>query len=840
MLDTRISIDLGQSSLDKSILQLQQATGFSFAYESSGLESLSAPPGSFKKEKLSDILHYLLDGTGYIFAEKHNVVIIGPGPNVKVKPAPTYQFNGVIEDKETGAKLEGVAVYDPTSKTRGTFTDHNGYFSLTATSDTLKLRLSYLSYKPVEIVLRAANAPLIYIKMNIANEGLDSVLIGDPGDVSPVFLNKLSPSIPKMSFLPKFCGDVDLLGLLKVTPGVQEARDGSGTLIVRGGAPDQNLLLVDDATIYGATHLFGLVSSVNAHAVREVGIYKGAFPARLSGRISSVWDIYLKDGDPEKIHGVLLLGTMASDLMLEGPLDGKTTFMVAARRSYHDFYTRFFTPSLTFYFQDIDFKLHRRLSEKDHLFLTGYASGDKFKLDIDEPRVEGSPIKRHTIKLNMQNYAGVLRWRHDYSANLLSNFSLIYSAHSLEESILHRSTYLFTNEDGVIVYHNKTRKAGLYDLTGKFQVKYNPTTHHEIEGGLYYTRHTFNSFSHIEDITATDPDFLTPQYFEDQIRDTASQEMGGYLEDKIKITDALKAAIGFHINNYVYEKKSYLSFQPRVNISYQVGASWFLNAAYVKMQQNLHRLTISETNLPVDFWIPSTNVIKPQTSDQVSLGISGRLWEGLFDMSVESYYKSMNNVAEYLVFTNADTSQPERELSWTQEVTVGKGAAYGIEFALRKSQGNWNFWLSYALAWSNRTLPEVNNGVTFPYKYDRRHNLNLVALCKLSRSLELSAVFTFQSRPKTPVLIIRTADQSPDAETMRLYASETDVRAYHRLDLGINWNKAYKSGVTSTWNLSVFNVYNRENTFYYFSSENQISGNALLPIAAALSYTLRF
>jgi hypothetical protein len=836
LLDTRVSIDLGNGSLDKCVLQLQQATGISFAYETSGLESFSAKSRSFKEEKLRNILNYLLEGSGYIFEEKHSVIVIGPrsGKNA-------YQFNGVIEDKETGIKLEGVAVYDPVTKSRGTFTDRNGYFSLSAPSDTLKLRLSYLSYKPVEIVLRATDAPLVRIRMHVASAGLDSVFIGDPGDITTYSLDNFSALPQKMAFLPKFSGDVDLITILKLSPGIQETRDGSGSLIVRGGSPDQNLLLMDDASIYGSTHLFGLISSVNTYAVKDIDIYKGAFPARYGGRISSVWDITLKEGNPDRVHGIFSIGTMASDFMLEGPLGNRsTTFLISGRRSYHDVYTRLFTPNLTFYFQDVNFKLRQQITPKDHLFLSGYASQDKFQLGLDNPDDDELLSTRQSISRNNENYAGVMRWRHNFSAHLLTNFSLIYSQYKLVSGNKYTSTFFFPGDVGVVVEQDEKTKSDMYDLTGKFQLKYAPNTKHEIEAGAYYTKHTFRPHVFSLQFTSTDPSFFPPAYAEDVIRDTASTEIGGYIEDRLRITDNLKANVGFHVNQYIYEQKSYFSFQPRISASYQVGGAWAINAAYVKMQQNLHRLTISQTDLPLDFWIPSTVAIRPQTSNQVSLGVSGKLLDGLLDVNVESYYKDMNNVAEYLVLRAIDTTQTKQESSWSNEVTVGKGTAYGVEFSVRKSKGKLNGWLSYALAWSNRTLPEVNNGATFPYKYDRRHSLNLVALYKLSKSLELSAVFSFQSKPQPPVPIIKTTDVSNYAVNIKNYAAAADLRAYHRLDLGINWTRTYKKDVSGVWNLSVFNVYNRTNTFYYFSTTNLISGSSLLPISASLSYTLKF
>ncbi len=846
LLDTWVSLDLVPGSLDKCLLQLQQTSGLPFAYETTGLRNFPVGAKSFHDEKLSVVLRYLLKGTGFHFEEKHKVILIGPAEREEHNPGADRLFKGVIEDKETGERLQGVTVFDPEHANGGTFTDKNGYFSLPALADTLKLRLSYMSYKPVEIVLHGVNAPMIRIKMDVAHSGLDSILVVAATDITPFSpLSRLSPSISQLSFLPRFSGDVDLLSMVKIAPGVQEAYDGSGSLIVRGGAPDQNLLLLDDVNIYGATHLFGLLSSVSARAVKDINIYKGAFPARYGGRISSVWDITLKSGNLEQYHGSISLGTMAADFALEGPIvKNKTTFSIAGRRSYHDIYVRLFTPGLNFYFQDLSFKIRHRFSDKDQIFLSGYISQDRFKLTSDSIRIEENQYLKQTIQLNTENQAAVFRWQHNYSSALTSNLSLSYSAYKL--AITNQYNNIVQIDENTVGVHrgNERINTGVSDITAKFQARYAPGSNHELEAGIFYMRHNFQPHTVRQVITYDEtpqpPVIFLPTIIQDIVNDNSSQEAGFFAEDNLMLSPKLRLSAGLHFNRYFYEKVSYSSLQPRINIRYQLSEKWAVNLAYTRMQQALHRLSRSQTSLPVDFWIPSTDSIKPQLSDQVSLGINGPILHGLLDVCVEAYYKKAKNVSEYLAFRSSDTVYSSG--SWAPRVATGEGESYGIEFSARKSKGKYRGWLSYALSWSNRTLPEVNYGRPFAYKYDRRHNLNLINTYRFNKHLELTAVFTFQSKPKPPTLIIRTADLPLYQREIRAFIASTDLRAYHRLDFGVNWHSQFKEGVTGVLNLSVLNVYNRKNPFFYFVSNTdaQLSGTSLLPIAISLAYTLNF
>lgn len=851
LLETRVNISLDSCSLDKGVLQLQQATGFSFAYEISGLQSHTVPARQFHNEKLSTVLLYLLKSSGYQFEERHNTIIIGPGSGIANEKEKVRLLKGIIEDKETGERLPGVAVSNAVDKHTGTFTDKDGYFSLPISSDTLKLELNYMSYKPTEIVLHAADASLIRIKMDVARKDLDSVMIVLPSDITRISpLSNLSPSINYLSFLPRFGGDIDLLSMTKIIPGIREANDGSGSILVRGGAPDQNLLLIDDAVLYGPTHLLGLVSSVNVNSVKEINIYKGAFPARYSGRISSVWDITLKNGNPEKFHGNISIGTFSSEFMLEGPIiKNKTTFSLSGRRSYHDYYVRWFTPGLkTFYFQDLNFKLQHRLSDKDNIYFTAYYSRDRFNLARDTSVTVYDPFEiqqyeYQSLLLKTKSDAAVLRWRHHFNAGFSSDLVFSYSDFSLDMEE-QNETRLATQDQTLKIDRLTRITTGLSDFSAKLQAKYVLTNTHKLESGFYYTQHVFKPFTLSDELNIFDSQSGPSSALSTgAIESAAAHEIGGFIEDNFELTPRLKFSAGVHFNKYFSREGNNFSLQPRIRGYYQFLPKWYLDIGYANIQQSMHRLSISNTSLPIDFWIPSTYKIKPQVSNQVSAGISGKLFNDQLDLNVESYYKSMNNVVDYLANLPVDsTSAPTGAApGWDPDVVAGKGSAYGVEISVRKSKGIFQSWLSYSLSWSKRTFPEINNGLTFPFKYDRRHSLNIISVLKAGKHLEFSGVFSIQSKAKPPVLILKSTDTSARANELKAIAASIEQIAYHRLDLCVNWKMRYKEGVNAVLNLSVLNVYNRKNTFYYFvNTPGQFISTTLMPVALSLSYTLTF
>lgn len=839
LLDKKISMHLESGKLDRCLLQLQKASGMSFAYEAGHLPMVKVSSRLFRKKRISEILDYTLANTGYQFEERHSVIMIYAAQKKEDRSPSFRSICGIVEDRETGEHLYGAAVHIAQNHNLGAISDSNGYFRLNTVADSLKVRISYLGYDEEEVFLAADRNSCRPVSLVRARHSLNPVLVNNPVAVTAP-PDKVTLADKNFSFLPKFGGEIDLVSVLKTTPGVQETFDGSGNLIIRGGAPDQNLILMDGATMYNSTHLLGLLSSVNAGAVDRLDVYKGAFPARYGGRISSIWDISMKKGNEEACHGDISLSSVSSDIMIEGPLfKKKTTFMLAFRRSYHDLYKRIFRPGLTFYFQDVNFKLRHRFSDMDEVSFTTYYSQDRFAIR-NNTYIHDDIQATSDIRQFINNHVSVLKWRHCFSDNLVGHASVALSGYDF-----------FTGDKFVISdplqrYENATDfNTGLKDITVKAGVKYSPQRSHSIEAGLYYTNYNFKpSVFRITDKM----DSVADAYVASVNRITA-REIGLYVEDHVSITPKLCADIGIHATSFTSNGgttgtgKTYYGVQPRLNAHYSFSQLWSLNASYVRMQQNIHRLTASYTSLASDFWIPATDIVRPQYADQVSLGLSGKLFREKVTVSVEPYYKRMHNVAELLLTSSLPVYG---QISWDQSIVTGRGDAYGVEFLVQKNVGDFNGRASYTLASSTRTLPEVNNGKTFAYKYDRRHNLNLMAFYKWGESIELSAVFNFQSTPRKPVLMIKTVDVPQYTQMLGELDSNTGnfLKAYHRLDVGINFIKKRKNTVRS-WSVSIFNVYNRKNAFFYLGSAEgsasaSVNNYSLLPLSIVVGYRLSF
>ncbi|WP_181358604.1 TonB-dependent receptor [Taibaiella chishuiensis] len=823
---TRISIDFATGSLEGCLLRLQKASALPLAYETSSLPERSVQAAVFKNEKLSSILDYLLTGTGYIYEELHGVIVIRPGAESLPPVRGAYRICGTVKDHSRDLPLAGAAIFVPEYRTLGTFTDSAGTFSFYAPVNHVGLQIRHISFETLDVLAEDKDGTCPTFNMEPAPAGLDVMEIQsrpEPSSISA--LSKVSPDIRKMSFLPLFCGDVDLLGIIKANPGIQQGNDGSGSLIVRGGAPDQHMVLLDGATLYTSGHLLGLVSSIHAAAVKSADIYKGAFPARFGGRLSSFWDIAMKSGDTRKFHGDLSLGTMASSVMLEVPLvKDKTSLLLAGRRSYHDLYLRWSQPGLQLHFQDLNLKFQHKFSEHDYVYYTGYYSSDVFHsenlivLNNDESR-------KHAVTLQTKNQVHVFKWKHIFSDRLITNLSFSTSGYNLKSAYRFESAYY-----GMTDVVEQGFSTGLNDFVARLSGDYVVSSRHSIGAGVSYTIHSFKPsintsilFQSID--SAQDPNRSV-------VDPSLNYETDAYVEDNFEITEKLRINAGLHFNGLKFDTGNSFSIQPRVNLCYQPSGYWSVNLSYVRMSQNLHLLTNNLTSLPSDFWIASSSAIRPQSSDQVSLGISGGATESKYKWSVESYYKWSRHVTELLITDTLFMSTGNNtKLEWEQAITQGKAAAYGLEFLLQKQSGRLTGWLGYTLAWSNRTLPEVNDGLTFPYKYDRRHNVNLVLLYKLGKSIELSSVFTFQSKPRFPVLMFRSDDNSPFTMVFRSLISESipQPATYHRLDMGISWIKENEHKVKRILNLSIFNVYNHRNPAFYYSGYNIDQTTPVLP-----------
>lgn len=756
-------------------------------------------------------------------------------------------YNGHITDGLTGEQLIGVNV---TAVGTGVATSTNqfGYFSISGSSDRLRLKISHLSYQTVDTVVNYTGKSLI-INLKPLNNELNTIEINSNtiGNKNKDF-GKINVPISQIQQLPRFFGEPDLLKTLQTLPGVQQGSEATSAILVRGGTPDQNLILLDGAPIYNPSHLFGIFSSFNTYAIKNVDLYKGAFPARYGGRLSSVVDISMNDGNMNRFTGQIGIGLLASQITLSGPIfKQKTSFLISARRTYHDIYIAQYVKSnepgmekFVMNFYDFNFKLRHKFSDSDQIYLSGYSGEDSFGSRTNSLDFKADERRISSYDLGWQNLTGTLRWNHIFSPRLFSNITLTTSKYRF--STLQEEKVTQQNYDR---HQFQKLNSGITDYSAKIDLSYQPVSTHYIRMGANLTAHKFLPGSSYEKSSLNDKNEVLNDNSNYKLR---SKELDLYGEDEWQVNEKLKLNAGLHASGFLTSGKNYYSVQPRLSLRYDLKNDWALNASYSNMVQFMHLLSSNSISLPTDLWVPATAKIRPQRSNLYALGILKTLSEKAIDFSVEGYYKKMNNVLEYLDPSNLQSSTTD--LKWDEKVSTGKATSYGIEFFLHKKVGKLNGWAGYTIAWANRTFPDINGGKTFPYKYDRRHTLNLIGTYKLAEGIEISSSFIFQTA--SPFTLGTTQYQGIDLDNTRAFINENiesrnniRIQPTHRLDVCLNLIKVKKSGTIRTWNFGIYNVYNRKNLFYFGvngRNDNKLSleGYSILPILPSVSYNLKF
>jgi len=665
---------------------------------------------------------------------------------------------------------------------------------------------------------------------------------------------------------------VDILKAIQLLPGVQSS-EGSSGFYVRGGGPDQNLILLDGVPVYNASHIGGLFSVFNADAIKNVRLTKGGFPARFGGRLSSVLEIDMREGNMKEFKGDATLGLISSKLTLEGPIiKDRTSFIVAGRRTYVDLLAGPFMPAstdLTLYFYDLNAKINHKISKNDRVYLSAYIGNDAFGVDFDgsqEGKGKGEESSDNSILnfgLGYGNLTSTLRWNHLFSDKLFSNTTLTYSRYSFNTNFGLTSNQ--TNENTAI---NFDYLAGIEDLGGRIDFDYMPNPNHDIKFGTSYTYHHFFPGEINQNINILSSDTSRNFSLDTTLNfsgNTNVHEMFFYVEDNVKITSRLKANIGLHIGYYslannsstnnigLVDKindKNNLSLQPRVSARYSLSEDWFLKASYANMQQNIHLLSNSSVGFPSDIWVPAIDSVPSQQSEQWAGSISTLLFQGAYELSLEGYYKTMGNLITY----KAGYSNLESTESWENAVeTGGEGESYGIELFLQKKKGKTTGWIGYTLSWSNRRFDNINFGEWYPYKYDRRHDFSLVISHKFNEKWDIGATWvygtgsaiTFPQGVYLGMPHTNPWDEQMSVEFVESYGNRNSTRlpAYHRLDFGINKHKKRKKW-DSTLSLGAYNLYNRKNPFFaylaYEDNQRVAKQVSLFPIIPSISYRIQF
>ena len=776
-------------------------------------------------------------------------------------------ISGYVMDAASKETLIGATIFDKNSG-KGCATNSYGFYTLTLKQGQVDLQVSYVGYTQQSRALDLKENLSLNFMLE-TNTTLDEVVVeGTRATVSArnPQMSVVELPVQQIKSIPTLFGEADVLKAIQLLPGVQNGSEGSAGMYVRGGGPDENLLLLDGVPVYNVNHMLGFFSVFNPDALKNVTLYKGSFPAHFGGRLSSVVDIRMKEGDMQKYHGNASIGLISSKFNFEGPIvKDKLSFNLSYRRTYGDLLIKpalwiasWSTPEISklsvgYYFYDFNAKLNWKISDKDRLYLSFYTGDDAIYFGVkNKDFMSDSTQYTHRIKLNWKwgNKVAALRWNHVVSQKLFMDASVNYTQyrHNLGMNLTEEDTYLPTNTVSKNVF-DMVYKSGINDLTAKVDFDYTPLPNHEIRFGGNYTYHIFR------------PEVQSIQMSESQqsLVDTVTgspnvyaHETALYAEDNMTLGDIFRMNLGVHYSTFTVEGKTYQSVQPRVSTSLMLASNLSLKAGYAYMTQYVHLLSNSSLSLPTDLWVPVTAKIVPMNAHQWSVGAFYEL-PRLFDISVEGYYKTMDNLLEYKDGASFFGSS-ER---WDEKVCMGKGWAYGVELLVQRSFGKTTGWIGYTWAHAKRQFDRegqiINNGKVFPAKYDRRHDISVTVQHKFSDSFDLSGTWVFSSG-NCGTLGTQVYEGLPNdwGEFQHINALERNnfrMGNYHRLDLGANLHFPLNPGLL-TLNFSVYNVYNHNNPFLVYTdyvydestqqAEKKLMQVSIFPIIPSFSLSYKF
>ena len=775
-------------------------------------------------------------------------------------------FSGYVKDGTNGETIIGSQIYFP-SINKGTVTNTYGFFSISLPKGSYAYEITSLGFATTKDSVVLNEDVSLEINLQLSKHTTKEVVVkalGSDHNTESTEMGTIRLDIEQMKTLPAFLGEVDVISTLKLMPGVSSVNQGSQGFYVRGGGPDQNLVLMDGAPVYNASHLFGFFSVFNADAIKSVTLIKGGIPAEYGGRLASVLDISMKEGNNKRFGVSGGIGLLSSRLTVEGPLKkNKGSFIISGRRTYIDLFMKALVPKTSnFYgssylFYDLNAKLNYQITKRDKLFLSGYFGKDKFGFNNQKDGFK--------VKMPWGNATGVIRWTHVFGSKLFMNLTGIFTDYNFQ---------FISDQDGF----NFKMFSGVRDVGGKLNFTYNPVPRHEIKFGTEYTYHTFTPTS--VSAKSEDVDFNTGD-----IQRISSHEGAVYFQDEFSITEWWKINAGLRYSWYEqtgpftrfiktvgsvqdstikYPRGKPIQFynglEPRANMRFLFKDKSSLKLGYNYVNQYVQLASLSAVSLPTDVWFPSTSIAKPQKGWQASIGYFRNFFKGMLETSVEVYYKGMKNLVMY-----KQGALPQQTINDNpdNQLVFGRGRSYGIEFFIKKSLGKFTGWIGYTLAKTERLFPDIQKGY-FPAKYDRRHDLSVVATYKLNDRWTFGAVFVYATGN---TLTLPISWYLNGQNIVYEYGSRNSTRMapYHRLDISATWydkptkmkrdkltgeyremDKRFRSNIT----ISIFNVYNRHNPFFIYVDNDgtpskgnfkiSIKQVSLFPIIPSVTWNFKF
>lgn len=758
------------------------------------------------------------------------------------------QFSGYVADAKTGERLIGANVYKASTKL-GTATNAYGYFNLNIDEKiNNEIVISYIGYTESRFSIKCLKDTMFTILLEPGRE-IDEVVIYNKKQSNRI--NEMGTthlSMKTVKSLPALGGEHDLVKALQLLPGVQSGTEGSSALYVRGGSPDQNLVMIDDVPLYYVNHLGGFVSIFNPDIVNNVKLIKGGIPARYGTRLSSIVDIRMKEGNMKerKISGSV--GLISMKLALEGPVKIDTSsYLISVRRFMYDILMRPFSKiyfkdySLGYTFYDINAKYNHIFSPKNRIFLSFYRGNDKSTINIKNKNNNYS-LKNAT---KWGNTAASFRWNHLFTSKLFSNITAYYTTyrHNMNENYQLNST---ASEDAF--NSSKSFQSAIRDIGLKIDFHYQYSTACNIKYGAGATVHQFTP-SQTYSSESSENDELLKIFGMSKLN---SNEGYSYFENNIKIGRNFNANVGLRYSFYSVQNKIFNSIEPRGVISFILGSRAQIKAGYTKMSQNVHLLSSGGMGIPADYWLPATSSLIPSVSEQVSVSFEYETFNGEYSWCIEPYFKQMNNLIEF----KQGYSHLNNTSNWENLIeTNGKGLSYGVELLITKHVGDFTTHLGYTLSKTTRQFNAINDGNAFPYKYDRLHDISMVFMYKINEHIDFSATWVYGSGNAFTLSEARyiTLIHNEYLFAAELYSKKNAyrLRAYHHLDSGFNFKKHTKWG-EPTISVNIYNLYNRKNPYFYFwdnSSRNnnhsdsgtlQLYQYSYFPIIPSVSYSFVF
>ena len=736
---------------------------------------------------------------------------------------------GTVKDKSTGELLSGATVWVKETG-QGTSTNKYGFYSISLSKGSYTVQYSFVGYNSYSNTLNIKSDILVDVDLEKATLQVGEIRVSAKKKdmVTPVEMSTQTLGINTIKSLPAMMGEVDVLKSLQFLPGIQTTNEGTTNLSVRGGSFDQNLILLDDAPVYNASHALGFFSTFNPDAIQSVKIYKAAYPLEYGGRISSVIDVRMKEGNNKKLSGSGGIGLVSSRFMLEGPIKKDTTsFMISARYSYAGFTAnslgrlgqeiniwalRNFNDNNEINFYDLNAKLNYKLNDKNHLYFSTYTGHDHFYYyDIN-----------NNSDLTWGNLTGTLRWNHIYSSKLFSNTTLVFSNY--------RYAYILKDDAMQFKWSSNLKEADL-----KIDYDYFLNLDNHIKFGIAFENHFYNP-GEIE--PRGNSSIITPFSLDNKraIIAAAYIENNQRISDKFRIDYGLRYVSFFQLGEEMvydysenFEKTDstfygknelvqfYQGLEPRISVRYLLNNNSSVKASFTGSKQYQHLVSNSSVGMPTDVWLPADSYLKPQSSAQYALGYFSNLFENQLEFSAEIYYKNMFDIIDYKdnadLFLNDDIET---------QVLSGKGKSYGLELFLRKDIGRLTGWVSYTVSKTSKKIEGINNNEWYPARYDQRHNLSTVLKYNFNDYWSVSSVFKYTSGGN---ITIPEGTFNFQGVAFNYYTARNGYQlpAYHRLDIAFSYKPYHREQVSwrDEWNFGIYNVYDRKNVFAVFIKQQR-------------------